>query len=304
MPEWRPEVDVDEALVRRLLAEQFPDLAVATLRPFAEGWDNALWLVNGDLAFRFPRRTIALPGVEREIRVLPGLARRLPLPIPNPIHVGRPSEAFPWPFFGAALLPGDEPARVRVPGDRTALGTGLGTFLRALHDPDVLVDLGADLPYDPMGRGDMDVRVPRTRERFAALVGAGLWTVPPRADRLLAEAADLAPPDGLVLAHGDLHARHVLLDREGVPSAVIDWGDVCVGDPSIDLSPYWSLLDAPGRAAFREAYGEAALTPERLLRARVLALFLNAALVHYADDVGDLGLRAETLASLERTLVD
>jgi aminoglycoside phosphotransferase (APT) family kinase protein len=94
------------------------------------------------------------------------------------------------------------------------------------------------------------------------------------------------------------------VDDAGAPSAVIDWGDVCVGDPSIDLSLYWSLLDPPARAAFRVAYGPDALTPPRLLRARVLALSLNGLLARYALDIADPALLAEALAGLDRTLVD
>jgi aminoglycoside phosphotransferase (APT) family kinase protein len=302
-PEWRPEVELDEALVRRLLAEQFPGLPVGALRPFAEGWDNVLWLVDEVLAFRFPRRAIAVPGVEREIRVLPALAGRLPLPVPAPEYVGRPSEAFRWPFFGAPLLRGAEPARVTMPEPRTALGRGLGRFLRSLHDGAVLAEHGAELPYDPMGRANMAARVPRTREQLAALQAAGLWSTPPSAERILADAATLDRPDGLALVHGDLHVRHVLV-ADGAPSAVIDWGDVCIGDPAIDLSLYWSLLDGGGRLAFRDAYGGGGLDHGRLLRARLLALFLNALLARYADDTGDEALFRETIAGLERTLVD
>ena len=94
--------------MRRLIAEQFPELALASLRPLAEGWDNAVWLVDERWAFRFPRRKIAIPGFERELAVLPGLAPRLPAPIPAPVFVGRPALGYPWPFFGAELLPGIE----------------------------------------------------------------------------------------------------------------------------------------------------------------------------------------------------
>ena len=261
-----------------------------------------LWLVNDSLAFRFPRRAIAVPGVQRELQVLPGLAGTLPLPIPNPVFVGRPTDAYPWPFFGARLLEGRETASVAMDGGREALGASLGGFLRVLHHPSALVAHGATLPADPMGRADMRRRVPRTRERLGALRVAGLWEAPQAVEPLLAEADALGPADGLALLHGDLHVRHLLVDDAGVPCAVIDWGDVCIGDPSIDLSLYWSLLDDGGRAAFRAAYGEAALTPERLLRARVLALFLNAALAQYAVDIADEALLRETLAGLQRTL--
>ncbi len=295
---------IDEALVRRLVGEQFPSLAVHELRPFAEGWDNALWLVDDAIAFRFPRRAIAIPGVEREIRVLPGLAGELPRPIPVPVYVGRPSPAYPWPFFGARLLPGREPAFVPLDGRRDPLGAQVGAFLRALHDPSVVAAHGGGLPVDPMGRADMARRVPKTREALASLEAVGAWTAPAAVGRLLDEALELGPADGRVLLHGDLHVRHVLLDDAGGLSAVIDWGDVCVGDPSIDLSLYWSLLDAPARAAFRAAYGAVSLTPARLLRARVLALSLNGLLARYALDIADPALLAETLAGLDRTLVD
>jgi aminoglycoside phosphotransferase (APT) family kinase protein len=150
----------------------------------------------------------------------------------------------------------------------------------------------------------MAIRVPRTRDRLDVLRAAGLWSEPPAVERLLTAAVGLGPADGFALVHGDLHLRHLLVDDDGRPSAVIDWGDVCLGDPSIDLSLYWSLLDAEGRSSFRDAYGDASLTDERLLRARVLALFLNAALAHYAADTNDRALLDETLAGLRRTLVD
>ena len=70
MPEWDPDITIDEALVRTLLAEQFPQLDATSVRPLGVGWDNAVWLVEGRWAFRFPHRKVAIPGVERE-RALP-----------------------------------------------------------------------------------------------------------------------------------------------------------------------------------------------------------------------------------------
>jgi aminoglycoside phosphotransferase (APT) family kinase protein len=107
VPIWSAEVAVDEGLARRLLG-QFPELRLESLRPLAEGWDNAVWVVDERYAFRFPRRQIAIPGVELELALLPKLAPLLPLPIPDPIFQGRPAEGYPWPFFGSELLPGRE----------------------------------------------------------------------------------------------------------------------------------------------------------------------------------------------------
>jgi aminoglycoside phosphotransferase (APT) family kinase protein len=302
--EWAPEIDLDEGRVRALVGEQFPDIPLDGLAPFAAGWDNALWVTGAGIAFRFPRRAIAVPGVEREIATLPLLARRLPLPIPVPEWVGRPANDYPWPFFGARLLPGTEIAEAPLGPAREAFAVSLAGFLRALHNPQLLAALGSGLARDPMGRADMTRRVPRTRERFTALASLGLWTAPAAALALLDEAATLPPSGEEALVHGDLHVRHVLVGADGRPSGVIDWGDLASADPAVDLSLYWSQLDAPARAAFRDAYGGRRLTPARLLRARVLALFLDAALAAYAHDTRNGALLRTTLEGLERTLHD
>jgi aminoglycoside phosphotransferase (APT) family kinase protein len=99
--------------------------------------------------------------------------------------------------------------------------------------------------------------------------------------------------------HGDFHVRHVLVE-DGRVSGVIDWGDVCVGDPSIDLQFAWSLLPAERRAAFLDAYGP--VDEETRLRARVLAIFFCALLADYARARGLSGLERETRAGLVRVL--
>ena len=80
--EWRVEVAVDAALVRRVLAEQFAGLELDSVRLLGEGWDNSVWLVDERWVFRFPRREIAVPPVGRQVAPLPRLAPFLPLPIP------------------------------------------------------------------------------------------------------------------------------------------------------------------------------------------------------------------------------
>ena len=303
MPEWQPKIDLDEPAVRAILGRQLPSVSLDGLRLYAQGWDNALWVTGEGTAFRFPRRTIAIAGVRREIAVLPALAPRLPLPIPVPVHIGRPDDGYPWPFFGARLLDGREIAQVGI-GDRRAFGAALGGFLHALHDPAIARRFGSDLPLDPMGRADMTVRVARVRSRLPLLVAHGVGHVSGTAalERLLDDALDLPPPrDPPVLVHGDLHVRHVLVHDGGTPSAVIDWGDLCLADPSVDLPLYWSQLDQEGRGAFAEAY-RGDLTAERLLRARVLAIALDIDLALYAHDIGDPVLLATTLDGLARAV--
>jgi len=256
---WTAEDRVDEARARTLIRTQFPDVPAHTVELVSEGWDYAVYLVDGEWAFRFPRRELVVAGTWREIELLPRLAPRLPVAIPVPILVGE----FPWPFYGAAFLPGRE----AVQSDGGAVAADLGRALRALHD----VELEADLPADPLGRVDMTARVPRTRER--------LRQHDVDAERLLAEAESLPPPEHAAVCHGDLHVRQLLV-QDGRLSGIVDWVDVCRSDPAVDLSIAWSLLDADARSVFFAAYGT--IGRGREVRARVVALFLSAYLVEWA----------------------
>ena len=303
MPEWDAEVAVDGVLVRALLAEHFPELDASSARLLGEGWDNSVWAVEDRWAFRFPRRQIAIPGVEREIAVLPRLARLLPVPIPVPTFVGQPGDRFPWPFFGAPLLRGVEPADAELTeDDRVALGAELGVLLRALHVPETLagVDPERSLPVDFNRRADMPFRVSRVRDRLLD-VPLDLWRPPAHVEDILRKAEGLGPTSGTALVHGDLHIRHLLVDGGSV-SGVIDWGDVCRADPAVDLMLPWLLLPREGRLRFVAAYGP--IDEDRLVRARVLALFLGLVLALYARDVGNARLERESVAALERTLID
>ena len=296
--EWSPEVEVGEELARTLIGGQFPELELRSLELLGEGWDNSVWLADGRWVFRFPRRTLALDGIEREIAVLPELAPRLPLPIPRPVFVGRPAHGFPWPFFGCELIRGREAAVADLSdAARGGLAAQLGRFLRALH----AIDVSAELPVDPFGRTDMAVRVPRAREQLAEGERLGLWNVPGSVDGWLEAALELPPPEPTAVVHGDLHIRHVLVDDGGDVAGVIDWGDLGRADPSSDMSLYWSLLPPPARPAFLDAYG--AVTPEQLVRARVLAVFLSAVLAVYARHERMPALEREAVAGVLRACV-
>ena len=293
VPEWSPEIVVDEPLARRLLRTQFPELELRSLRLAGEGWDNTAWLVDERWLFRFPRREIALDGFGRELQVLPALAPLLPLPVQQPVFLGHPAEEFPWPFYGGPVVPGHELTEAELHEDaRQALARPLGRFLRALHD----AELEIELPLDPISRADMRFRVPRARERLAELGVADQ-----RTERILAAAFELPPPERSVLVHGDLHLRHVFVE-DGRLSGVIDWGDVCRSDPAVDLGAGLVRAATGGarsvlRGVRADGAGGAAACP-------VLSLFLCAVLALHARAEGIDHVERESLDGLERTLAD
>lgn len=285
---WRPEREITVA--EATAAVRGLGLAGDDVRQVAAGWDNSIVAVDHTWLFRFPRRSIALPGVEREALHLPRLAPLLPLPIPIPRHHGTYGEP-PWPFWGAEVLPGTELA-VTPHADVESVAGALGRFVRALHD----VPLDPTLPVDPMGRADAVDRAARTRVMLTDLRSAEVWRDDTALDALL-ERADGAPPapDQVVTSHGDLYARHVLVDDAGQACGVIDWGDLCVAHPGVDLAFVFSALAPQHRAAFWAEYGD--VDDDTVLRARTMAAFSAAAVASYARDTR---LDAPLTSALER----
>jgi aminoglycoside phosphotransferase (APT) family kinase protein len=154
---------------------------------------------------------------------------------------------------------------------------------------------------DPLGRALPSSRLAGTRAALAELTATGVWAGDPAVDALLDRAAELGAPEGTpVLVHGDLHVRHLLVDDAGRATGVIDWGDVCLADPAVDLSLGFGAFGGRARAAFLAAYGP--VDDVRGLRARALAVRLAALLARYAAAEGAAGLLAEALASLRRAV--
>jgi aminoglycoside phosphotransferase (APT) family kinase protein len=181
---------------------------------------------------------------------------------------------------------------------RMRLAQDLGAFLATLHGlvaPVELIDV-----VDPNQRADMTVRVPRARDMIDRVRSDCPDAV--CAEPILIAAEALAPDPRRVLSHGDLHLRQILVTDVGRLSGVVDWVDICVAPPSLDLSVLWSLFSPRERSTFLTAYGPA--DPDTLLRARVLAMFLSAALAAYARDHGWAHLWREALAGLHRALLD
>ncbi|WP_236825112.1 MULTISPECIES: phosphotransferase [unclassified Blastococcus] len=304
VPPWAPERTVDACRAAALVGDRVPELRALPVVPLGAGWDNTVHVLGGSWVARFPRRATALPGFRRELAVLGRITGRLPLPVPAPRWVATDDDpADPWPFSVAPLLPGRELAHAGLGEEaRPPAAAALGAFLAALHAPGTLDLLaGVELPVDPLGRGTPGARAAGTRAQLAAL-GAGGLPVPAGAvGALLDEGERLGAPTGdPVLVHGDLHARHLLVDDGGAAAGVIDWGDVCLADPALDLSLAYAGFRGAARAALLAAYGP--VPGEREVRARCLAVRLCAMLARYAAEHGDGALLAESLAGLHRAV--
>ncbi|MET9293368.1 aminoglycoside phosphotransferase family protein [Streptomyces sp. NPDC003077] len=282
-------IDIDTALVRRLIAAQFPQWADLPVKPSrTQGLDNATYRLGESMSVRLPRYPRWEGQVAREQRWLPWLAPQLPLPISVPLAQGAPGEGYPFPWSVYPWLDGEAVVPEEL-ADLERTAKDLAGFLSALQGIDAA---GGPPPewsnafrgVDPHDERDSAVVATRLRARIAALEGlvdtdevTEVW-----------ETALAAPPwDGPpVWVHGDLAPSNALA-VDGRLSAVIDFGTLAVGDPACDLISAWTILDAPSREVFR---AELAVDDATWARGRIWGL--SAVLPSPDDLAGDDPRRA------------
>lgn len=254
------ELPVDVDLVRELVRQQLPQYADLPLRPWdSSGSDNALFRLGTDLLVRMPRQPGGGRTIAKEARWLPVVAPHLPVATPDIVAVGAPANGYPERWSVVRWLPGHvpDPAEATAAPEpwRRSLAEDLASVVRTLRDVDV-PDEARSSPElrwyrgEPLGRRDTDTRL--AIEQCRSIDGLELDLA--AAEKVWADAMTLpgvheAAPDRWY--HGDLAPENLLVDDGGL-AAVLDFGGLAVGDPTIDLVGAWEVLDAPAREVFRQ----------------------------------------------------
>jgi aminoglycoside phosphotransferase (APT) family kinase protein len=269
----RDEIRVDEALVRRLLKSQLPELAdqpLVAVEPW--GTDNAIWRLGDDLVVRLPRIHWASGQVDHDAICLPRIAPHLPVAVPEPLAIGEPEGEYPYRWAVHSWLPGDG-ADISRMEDPVRFALDLAAVVRALWT----VPREGAPPATNRARSLADYNaatlsaIERARHLVDVSAAAAEW-----------EEALAAPPHegDPVWVHGDLEGN--CLVNYGRLSGLVDWGSACVGDPAVDVQVVWSPLFTPqSRHAFLD---ELEIDDATLARSRGAAINQAcAALPYYLD---------------------
>ena len=239
-------VKIDDGLVRRLVASQIPQWKNLPVKPVAQsGWDNRTFHLGDTMLVRLPSAVEYGAQVEKEQRWLPLLAPLLPLTIPTPLVMGEPSKEFPWSWSVYRWIEGTSAASSQIPDPRE-FAQALAAFLLALQGidttngplsgPQSFYRGGALAQYDSQVRQAIAI----LGDKIAADTAMQVW------QSALAKTWQNPP----VWVHGDISAGNLLV-QDGQLSAVIDFGQLAVGDPACDLAIAWTFFKGESREHFR-----------------------------------------------------
>ncbi|MFF1633266.1 aminoglycoside phosphotransferase family protein [Leifsonia sp. NPDC058248] len=245
------ELHLEDALVQRLIVEQFPEWRHEPIRRVvSNGTVNAIYRIGSDLTARFPLRDVDPADVAAELAREAEAMRELGAccPFPTPVHVatGAPGHGYPLPWSVQTWLDGDVATPDGLAGSKR-FARDLASLLKAFRVADTR---GRGFPG--AGRGG---RLQDSDEWMEVCFRESEGLLP--VDRLRALWSgfrSLPPAADLVMSHRDLIPANVLVDRERLVG-VLDGGDFAPADPALDLVVAWHMLDGDARATFRSELG-------------------------------------------------
>ena len=213
------DVDIDAALVADLLRET--SFSSDGLEQVGTGFDNEIWRA-GTVAVRVPRRIAAVPLLRNEHQWLDELTAGLEIETPTILWRGEPNDRYPYPWTVTNWIDGELALR-HGPLTSSASASRLGTALHTLHRI-----APHDAPMNPLRGVALDQRT----ESFVLhneRDGDG-WLLRHFRHALRAPRFTGQPR----WLHGDVHGGNVIV-RDGELVGLIDFGDLCGGDPAGDL---------------------------------------------------------------------
>jgi aminoglycoside phosphotransferase (APT) family kinase protein len=255
------EIPMDEARVRGLLRDQFPEWADLPLKEWDEhGTDHTLFRLGDDMVVRMPIRPfngspLEKQQVGREARWIPFIAPQLPLELPAQLGLGQPTDDYPWHWSIVRWIEGERLNDDNI--EPLTAAVELAEFVRALHRIDPTG--GPPAGKTTWGRGaslrpGADIvrdAIERARDLYDTAPLRAAWE-----EAVAAEEWDRDP----VWFHGDLAGN--LIVRDGHLVGVID-SAYGVGDPACDATPGWSLFTGSVRQRYFDELGLDAATITR-----------------------------------------
>jgi aminoglycoside phosphotransferase (APT) family kinase protein len=296
---WSPEIEITSIDAREIIEAQFPQLIPVSIAELGKGFDNTVFIVNDMYVFRFPRREIAVQLLNIENQLLPLLVSQLNIVIPEPVFFGQATKDYKWPFTGYKHVQGDSPG-VLSDEIRSLSAVPLALFLKKLHQFPIEQAEKMGVPHDRFERMNIGKRKEMLVDNIKKAADLQLIEEGQAALDWLSTMNEEQLDTPITLVHGDCHIRNILVNQEGVIAGIIDWGDMHLGNPAIDLSIAYSFLPQSGRKQFFQKYGE--VSDGLKMVANFFAIYVGFILFLYGHDIKDEQLVASAKESIKLAL--
>lgn len=256
---WDKEIEINERIVSTLITSQF-NVNIQSVKLIGQGFDNYAYLINGDLIFRFPRRKIADELLNNEAAILPYIGKLLDFPISYPRYFGKASDLFPHQFLGYPFMKGSSICdQILPPFDNEKFAKDFALALKKLHS--IQIHENHLEGYNDTWRLDVDniiIRLSTYLDQYKDIfVQAGFDTnMILNLIKKLPELNFKPSPEAKSYIHGDLYSKHILIDEHNNFAGIIDWGDVHVGNPAIDILSAIMIFSESCYNIFTTNYGE------------------------------------------------
>lgn len=253
--------------VTEMISHQFPKYRKLEIKPVEiQGHDNYSFRLGSELIVRVPAALEYASKVPIEYRTLPEIAKCLSFPIPIPLHLGRESRVFPYPFLISTWLPGISLNLMsKTKSEDVTFARNLAQFLKQLQSVTQVAEIKPALHNWYRG-SHISVYDQQIRQQ-TKLIDDYIDTT--RILTLWDSACATKWQRDSVWVHGDIAPGNLIFNN-GDFYAVIDFGGLAVGDPACDLVIAWTYFKGRAREVF---ISEMDLDQETWLRAKAWALW-------------------------------
>lgn len=228
------------------IRQEFPQLAFNQAELITVGWDHEVIILDSAIVFRFPDDDEYMQKLSGEIHTLKKLESIVTIAIPHYEFIAKDAS-----FAGYRIVAGNflNTAYVEKMNftERQVLIRQLAQFLTELHSS---IANRNDFPHlEPSYLKDdqTHIKVIAKRHLPSVLTEYEMNEVTAILSDIDALLEQRIPA---VFIHGDVYSSHLLWDADSKKLGIIDFSDMCLGDPAIDFSE----LHEFGSAFVNEVY--------------------------------------------------
>lgn len=230
--------------IQHIIHEQYPEFDSLLIEKMSEGGhDHHSYHLGNHFSLRFPSAYEYSTQVIKEYTYCKILQNGLDIPITSPIALGIPSVLFPFHFTINEWIDGETVSATNIT-NKIQFANDLANFLNNLHKCEIKNGplpskqnfyRGGSLTY----YHDETIQAIKNCSDFDQKRCLEIWM----------KGVKSPYSQKAVWIHGDVAVGNLLV-RNGKLSAVIDFGNMAIGDPACDYVMAWTYFDCITRPIF------------------------------------------------------